>query len=254
MTDILFVDWLHEQEWHSLLALLNENLDAASASNNHMLTSLIGVPYNWYGVAIQAAAQYVKGQDILIVVNDLIEHLVKSLKNPTNSLAQSVAKVKDNPDELTKLISTGIRLRARRFAEQFNDRKSKMTVNMSALQSKDNTKSFDPASLKAPAANQFNIEELKKAVIEELKKMASEAGDKRSQERLMFAAEKVAPERMENAPDLVPMDVLLAKFPDVSRGSMHNIINDIQKAFARVASKFGMEGILGSINRLGKVG
>lgn len=253
--EVLFTDWFHGQEWVELLNFLNENqLTAAADPNNRHISELVGVNYNWYGLAIQAAQSYIKGQDVFIVVNDIISHLSQSLKTPDNKLAQGVAQIKTLPDDdvreeqMIKYITTAIRVRARRFAGRIDNATAKMSVHFG--DDSDNQFTYRQES-------PFDMEEIKKAVIEELKKMSTEANDIRAKNRLRFAAQ-VAVARLENPPNFIPLKELMKQFPNmpdgspITKGTMNNIITDIQNAFARVAENFGMTGISGSIARIRK--
>jgi hypothetical protein len=259
MNDLLFIDWLHEQDWLNFLEWLtiNENqLTAATEANNRALNKLLGVSYNWYGVAIQAAGRYVKGQDILSVATDIFTHIIKSLTEKTDKLAKGVEQIQMLSDEsakqtqMIKYISTAIMMRARRFSEIFTNKKAQMSISMSDMGNNNGDNKFNPENqFVAPEKSNFDIEEIKKEVIKELNKMASEANDKRTQARLQKAIE-IAPIRMENAPNMVPIGQLMSMFPDIKKTMMHDIIHDIQNAFARVAERMGMQGISASIGKI----
>jgi hypothetical protein len=84
--------------------------------------------------------------------------------------------------------------------------------------------------------------------------MAANANDARTRKRLLMA-QKVAPVRMKDAPKMVALDDLMQMFPtfddgtEMKRGTMNNIVLDIQTAFATVADNLGMTGITSSIEK-----
>lgn len=253
MQDLSFREWLFRQDWLLVVEAMRsiDAFEAAKVTNNRLLTQLLGMKRNWFGLIIQSAKKWVRGQDIVTVASSVASHLIRSLQNPGNRLAQEVANIHQEADEASRenrlidLFTTAVELRTRRFSEEFRRKFDANVVPMSSLEKRDQ----ESAEFSNPSSQDGGeLESLKRYVIEELSKMEAEAKNKQSRERLQLA-QQVAVERMRNAPEMTGMNELMTMFPNIAKTRMYQIIGDIQQALARVAERFGLEGLQAGIKR-----
>jgi hypothetical protein len=228
--------------------LLQEDAQQASVeSNNAEFSNLLGVRKNWFGILMAQARKFVRGGDDTTVALMAANHLIMSLRNPSDKLAQAMLGTRGDEGATTALFTKAAYLRVRRFAAEFiAGQYNKKTVNMSSLERKQGGnfgygKEF--ADTHRPDEND-RLERLKAKILAELRQMAEE--NPRSAERFRLAIQ-VAPARLENAPEMTGMDELMVRFPHIKKTNMFKIIQDIGNAYARVAAKSGDEALQAAI-------
>lgn len=235
------------KEW---LLLQEGAMEAAIAQNNQTFSALLGIQRNWFKIIMGQAAKFVHGQDVLSLATTAANHLIMSLNNPGDKLAQAVAQVRrEDPseDSLVKLFTKAAYLRVRRFSTEYVGGKWRaMTIPAGSMESPGQHGSvFDRMADTHQGDDTDAVENLKQKVMDELRAMAREnPRNTRLQLALM-----VAPHRLENVPEMTGLEELMRRFPQIKKTTMFKIINDIKDAFYRVASNSGDEGLQAAIEK-----
>ena len=116
---VSFKEWVIDREWLALWEAVDPSAIAANQINNY-LSEKLEVNSNWYATMVAATRRYAVGQDQDSLVSRISTHIIQSLSNPTDKLAQAVQQVQasgNKPGEMVALMTTAIRLRARSFGE-----------------------------------------------------------------------------------------------------------------------------------------
>ncbi len=266
MINLTFKEWIVVEEIRSLLTtLMEDSLQAALLHNNMMFSQAFGVQKNWFAMILAQAKNYAKGGDILTVASEAASEMLMSLhaKNPADKFWLGVKQILSLDDQtkegqLMSFFTAAASMRARRFGQQYHKASDKNTHTMSSLSDlsagssiRGNSRSslavgssmkkqFDIADTRAKTGEENNrVKELRQSVFAELGKMAAGANDKRSRERLILA-KQVAAKALENPPELMPVDDLAALFPDISRGYIQKMRDEIKQALCTVLSDQGI--------------
>lgn len=236
---------------------------AASVQTDPLISGLLGgVQNKWYGLLVKAAGQYVKGQDVLDVANQVAAEVVGTLtaRPEGNNFVENIDKIVNTSDgddrarRMTAFFEKDARQRARRIGlDQFAKGKVNQTVKFSTLgkSEKSDMVNFPDQSEAESAVSE--TQGLAALVLAELDAMQEACTHKARKPR--FAVAKAAARiRMENAPEPVPLDELLNILQSegfkIGRSQLNEVLKDVQEAFYRVAVDNGMEDISTAIDSI----
>ncbi len=254
MINTNFREWLCGQEVKTLLEALDV-MKTTKDDYNSQLSGKLGLTNDWFGIILRIAQKRVKGQDMLDVSGDVAREIMMALtkEDPADQFYAGmkgiIQRVKSHlpgaPKEMENLFATTAALRVRRYAGKIAKPTTwgHDTVSMSVLDNVPGSSEIASGNIKdkgtQPDDEQNVFDEIRGEVQMELEKQAQQANDSRSQERFRLA-KKVAAKALENPPELMPVDDLAALFPDVSRGYIQKMRDEIKQALCTVLANRGV--------------
>lgn len=254
-----FNEWLliREAITKAILRVCNEvssydpDLRAAKVQTNSALEDVLGHQLDYFGICIEEARRWVKGQDIIDLATQVANTIMSELNDPQGRLAMEFAQAADNPDHVGKSFRRAVQLRIRRDSEFFTQRRrpTKM-VHAGSITNPGNREEtpdiFGPDKTAIDIAPDFHLENLKRYVEEELQTMLDAAPNR--QKARYANAILVARERMRHAPHFLGIDELNKMFsggenglPKISKGTLHTILKIIEDAVGKVGERFDDE-------------
>ncbi len=260
-----FNEWLSIREAivRAVLRVFNEassydpDLRAAKTQTNRALEDLLGHRLDYFGICIEEARRYVRGQDIIELATQLANTIMSELNDPNSRLSHDFANAADSPEHIGRLFRTAVRLRGRRDADFYTQRRRPTkTTNISSLASQEKGGEEGLYGAAPAPEDAARLASLKRYVEEELQKMLDEVLPRKKQK--LAKAILVARERMRHAPEMVPMADLMKIFngegdmPKISKGSMSGILSVIEDAVRRVAERFDDETLRQGVAAGGK--